>query len=289
MLIELAIGDAYGAGFEYTSKRIVKEHNHLTYYFQHPRHASIKPGYYTDDTQMSLAIAELLISQKEWSFENLAEYFVMVFKRDPREGYASRFYQFLTEINDGSEFLKAIQPQSDKSGAAMRAAPIGLLPNEQQVIEYATIQAKVTHNTIGGVNSATAAALMSHYFFYNLGKREHLGEYLESKVPGEWTKPWKGKVGHLGIDSVHAAVSAVESFDNLANILEHCINYTGDVDTVATIALAAASCSESIENNIPKILYDDLENGSYGLDYLLSINDQLLVMLKDKHGNCLER
>ena len=43
MLIELAIGDAYGAGFEYAPDKFIREKNDLSAYVQHPRHA-IKPG-----------------------------------------------------------------------------------------------------------------------------------------------------------------------------------------------------------------------------------------------------
>ena len=56
MLLELAIGDAYGAGFEYADIGIIRQHNTLARYVQHPRH-NIRPGAYTDDTQMTLAIA----------------------------------------------------------------------------------------------------------------------------------------------------------------------------------------------------------------------------------------
>jgi ADP-ribosyl-[dinitrogen reductase] hydrolase len=57
MLLELAVGDAYGAGFEYAPLEVVRKHNTATHYIQHPRH-NIRPGCYTDDTQMSLAIPD---------------------------------------------------------------------------------------------------------------------------------------------------------------------------------------------------------------------------------------
>ncbi|MGK0390501.1 MAG: ADP-ribosyl-[dinitrogen reductase] hydrolase [Maribacter sp.] len=85
MLLELTIGDAYGAGFEYADKKIIEQHNNLKGYIQHPRHLGTKPGMYTDDAQMSLAIAELMISGLEWTKLNLANKFVEVFKRDERE------------------------------------------------------------------------------------------------------------------------------------------------------------------------------------------------------------
>ncbi len=134
MLIELAIGDAYGAGFEYAPELVIRQHNRATHYIRHQKH-QIPPGHYTDDTQMSLAIAEAIVSGERWTPENLAARFVEVFRRDPREGYAHRFYAFLNEVEDGTEFLAKIRPDSDKSGAAMRAAPLGVLPTIDQVVE----------------------------------------------------------------------------------------------------------------------------------------------------------
>src|SRR5579883_565881 len=196
MLLELAIGDAYGAGFEYADEMIVT-HNNLARYIQHPRHR-IAPGCYTDDTQMSLAIAEAIISGEPWTPDLLARKFVEAFKRDPREGYAGGFSRFLQHVQDGQQFLREIRPDSDKSGAAMRSAPIGIYPNIEQVIERCTLQAAITHNTLDGIHAALAASLMTHYFLYRLGPKKDLGSFLEQHVPGNWAKPWHGKVGSKG-------------------------------------------------------------------------------------------
>jgi ADP-ribosyl-[dinitrogen reductase] hydrolase len=40
MLLELAIGDAYGAGFEYVDVEMVRRRNNLSGYVQHPRHSN---------------------------------------------------------------------------------------------------------------------------------------------------------------------------------------------------------------------------------------------------------
>ena len=81
MLVELAVGDAYGAGFEYVSdRRFISKHNDLSAYIKHPKHKQ-KPGTYTDDTQMSLAIAELIVEQADWTPENIASRFLEVFHR----------------------------------------------------------------------------------------------------------------------------------------------------------------------------------------------------------------
>ncbi len=276
MLVELAIGDAYGAGFEYAPDRVVREKNDLSGYVRHPKH-NIGPGCYTDDTQMSLAIAEAIVAGEPWTPEALAQRFVEVFRRDPREGYAGGFYGFLQEVTDGAEFLERIRPASDKSGAAMRATPIGILAGLTKVIRHSTLQARITHNTAEGVQSAVAAALMTHYFRHRLGRLEDLGSFLALHVPGPWQQKWYGKVGPKGMMSVHAAFTALTSCQTMSELLRSCIAFTGDVDTVATIALAAGSFSEEIEQDLPEHLYTGLENGPFGRDYLQKLDEELLA------------
>jgi ADP-ribosylglycohydrolase len=281
MLIELAIGDAYGAGFEYAPGAFVRQHNDLTGYRQHPRH-NLHPGQYTDDTQMSIAIAEAIVADDPWTPEHLAARFVQAFQRDPRPGYAQRFYDFLLTVQDGHDFLQRINPASDKSGAAMRAAPIGIFPTIREVIARCQVQAALTHNTPDGINAAVAAALMSHYFLYDRGDKADLGRFLERHVPGDWAQPWQGKVGASGWMSVRAAVTALVQSRTLSELLQCCIAFRGDVDTVAAIALAAAACSAEITADLPQQLHRELEDGAYGYRYIQQLDMELLALGRKK-------
>ena len=278
MLLELAIGDAYGAGFEYADAEMIRRRNDLSCYVKHPRH-HIEPGSYTDDTQMSLAIAEAIVSGEPWTPAMLARRFVEVFKRDPREGYATGFFRFLLHVRDGEQFLREINPTSDKSGAAMRAAPIGIYPTISLVIERCTMQAALTHNTPDGIHAAVVAALMTHYFLYRLGPKKELGAFLEKQVRGQWATPWIGKVRSQGWMSVRAAVTALSRCHAMSELLQTCIQFSGDVDTVAAIALAAGSCSSEIAQDIPIHLVDTLENGQYGRDYIQRLDRQLMAFM----------
>ncbi|MEM8557480.1 MAG: ADP-ribosylglycohydrolase family protein [Bacteroidota bacterium] len=274
MLLEFAIGDAYGAGFEYVSKRITREHNDLSGYIQHPRHGTA-PGCYTDDTQMTLAIAEAIVSGEPWTRAHLAQRFVEVYKRDPREGYARGFRAFLEEVRDGAEFLDRIRPESDKSGAAMRAVPIGVYPDVETVIARSRLQAAITHGTPGGVAASVATSLMAHYFLYDLGPKADMPAFIATHVEGAWTTPWRGKVGAKGMMSAHAALTVVTQSESLGDMLQRCIAFTGDVDTVATIALGAASCSSEIQQDLPDVLVSGLEGGPYGRAYLQRLDVRL--------------
>lgn len=279
MLVEIAIGDAYGAGFEYVKADRVAEANTLRGYVQHPTHG-IAPGAYTDDAQMSLAIAEAMLSERPFSRELLADCFVNAFKRDPREGYAGRFFEFLQEVEDGADFLARIRPDSDKSGAAMRAGPLGLIANISELIAKTTLQARLTHDTRDGINAAVAAALAVHFCAYELGSLDEIGAFVASHVDGQWDVQWVGPVGAKGWMSTRAALTALSRASRMSDLLKDCVAFTGDVDTVAAIAMAAGSCCSALEQDLPRHLYDTLENGPYGREALERLDLRLTTEVR---------
>ncbi len=275
MLLELAIGDTYGVGFEYRPKDFVIKNNNLEKYFAHERYKSLYKRY-SDDTQMSLGIAELMIEHKEWTDGLIANKFLEVFKRDIRYGYSSTFYNLLQSVDTGFEFIAQINPNNDRSGAAMRAGPIGLYPTTEEVLKKSEQQARLTHQTVDGVKPAQAVSLAVHYFAYSKGHKRGIGKYIESLIGGNWDEPWNNPVGEKGWMSVRAAITSIKRNSDMASLLKDCIAFTGDVDTVAAIALGIASFCSEIKNNLPKWLYDELENNTYGKDYLLEVDKKLL-------------
>ena len=79
--------------------------------------------------------------------------------------------------------------------------------------------------------------------------------------------------------SVRAAITAVSRNTCMSQVLLDSVNFGGDVDTVATIALAAASCSQEISQDLPQNLLDELENGKYGRDYMYELDARLLAKM----------
>jgi ADP-ribosylglycohydrolase len=277
MLLEIAVGDALGAGYEVNDPAIELHRDNLLHgYVQHPKHTGIKPGMYTDDTQMSIGTAEAIVSGEPWVPETIVRHWLAAFHRDPGGRYAPGFQAFLESHHTVEAFLADIRPESERSGAAMRAGPIGMIHDPARVIEMATVQAEVTHRTRGGVDSAVAAALMAWYCHNTTEPKANLPAFLAVRVPGHrWQEPWKGRVSVAGLDCVAAALAAVVQRDSLTGILDHCIGYGGDVDTVAAIAMAAASGSAEIAQDLPRHLIDGLENGRYGRDYLVELDAKL--------------
>jgi ADP-ribosylglycohydrolase len=285
----MATFDAYGAGFEYTQPGFVEKHHHLESYMQHPKWKEIKPGMYTDDTQMAIALAELMLSDinpSHWTHMDIAEAFVRTFARDPRAGYSGGFYQILKEISKGFPtthdrgiaFLTTVRPHSDKNGGAMRAGVLGLLPDPGMVVDRAMFQAAATHSTWIGMTAAAASALMVHYFYYRYGDKKGLPRFLDSQLPGvRWTQAWHGRVKSKGTHAVRAALTAIVKSSSLIEVLRRCVDFGGDVDTVAAIAGIAASVSDEITQIMPTGLHQGLENGNFGRGFLEELDSKLLA------------
>ncbi len=275
MILEGAIGDAYGAGFEFAPMLFIKAKNSGNEYVRHP---ALWERYkrYTDDTQMAIGLAELIVEKKDWTSLNIADKFLEVFKRDIRPGYAKGFYGFMLKVNSGKEFLEKIHPKSERNGAAMRAYPIGIFKTEAEVIEKATIQAEVTHQTENAVNAAQAIALISHFFFHKKGKPNQLIDYLETAQGIHWKNDWNEKVGIDALQTTEAVLTVLTKGNNLKEMLQKSVAFGGDTDTVASLVLALGSLSDEFENNLPTIFYDELENGTYGRDYIKELDKKLL-------------
>jgi ADP-ribosyl-[dinitrogen reductase] hydrolase len=293
MLVEMALGDSYGAPFEFIkpARALACGLVNDTKTYQHHPEFSLGGGRYTDDTQMALAISELMLESPDGlDAKVLADRFVSTFKRDERKGYGSRFYDLLMEVNDGAELLERLKPDSARSGACMRAGPIGLYGSTDMVFAQAKLQASITHNTPEGIMAAQAIAMMTHFFVcYRQGDTTSvpapLGSWLEQYVPGyDWSKDWTGPTTVMAIPCAHAAITAVKNGKSYRQVLEQCIAFGGDVDTIAAMAMFAVSLTD-LPNDLPLELYENLENGTYGREYLMGMDARLKTFARTQGAN----
>jgi len=278
MLLEGAIGDAYGAGFEFVYRLIIRRRNKLNKYKRHPFYRTIC-GHYTDDTQMAMALAELIVEGLEWTSLNIANKFVEVFKRDVRQGYAFRFFGLLKEVNLGQELLDKIISNNEDNGSAMRAYPIGVLSTEKAVLEKATLQAAITHDTEWGIRAAQAIALSTHYFMYQKGRKAELIQYLADWQSLLWPNNWQGEVPMKGKETVEAVLSLLTQGESMSKMLIDAVNLGGDTDTVASLVMALGSVCAEIEQDLPQWMFVQLENGPFGQSYLEQLDQKLRAQL----------
>jgi ADP-ribosylglycohydrolase len=274
MLKEIAIADAYGAGFEFASPEKIRNFNTLDHYFEHNLYQfSAK---YTDDTQMSIAIAELILSHSEWDDESIASGLVDCFKRDPRRGYSKGFYKLLTTVNSGRELLKKINSSSDRNGAAIRSVPLGFLKDKKKVIFAATKQAAVTHNTKIAIASSCSVALATYFGIHMKGQISDVKRFLTHEGFSDWDYEWNEVVSVSAFDTVSAALSCLNRCDNLKDLLFSCVSLGGDTDSVASIAVGIASCYQEYDKKLPHKLIETLDEDEYGIEFLEQLDRQLL-------------
>lgn len=277
MLLEIAIGDAYGAGFEFVSDETIKEEHNLTKYYA-SRIDDLKVGQYTDDTQMTLAISELMISQKVWTKELVTKHFLEAFNRDRRCGYAKGFYKFLTEVSDEYEFLEKINPESVRNGAAMRSVPLSLIKDITELKNKAKLQASVTHNTYEGIISSQAVALIGNFFLYQNGKKENIKNYLYEELFEMFKDNKTDRVPCDAIETIDAVVTVLVVSNSFSEIIDKSVRLGGDTDSVASIACGLATLTDQYTKDLPEFLYTDLENETYGREYIINLDKELLKL-----------
>jgi ADP-ribosylglycohydrolase len=311
MMLEIAIGDAYGRPFEFNTQEFIKANNDVAGYKHRDGEEKTGIGTYTDDTQQSMAIAEQMFSDLPGTQVRFAAHFLAVYKRDPHQGYSKRIKYALEESKLSMPFefiLKAKQAGTNSNGSVMRSVPLGLLSDPKEIMHRCIVQTSASHGHIEAVNASVFVSLTAHFFY-------HLYPRLDDKTMPEkfavyetWMKSFMGVNFHdiLGSYSLHANPASNETlkcdarttaslsvklawgmisgntFENVlantaaTNILKKAIAIGGDVDSSASVALGLYSLRHDAVMDLPDALYDNLENGKYGKDYLINMDMELL-------------
>jgi ADP-ribosyl-[dinitrogen reductase] hydrolase len=273
LLVEIAIGDAYGAGFEFCDREKIIQCNTLAGYV--PHELGIAAGSYTDDTQMSIAVSEVLLSKTEMSSSSFADAYVRCYRRDRRKGYAKGLQELLECCGCGAALRQRIRPESRRNGAAMRSVPLGLIADKNLLALAAREQAVVTHNTVEGVLSSQVVALMAHFVLYDQAALIDIPELVKSSTGFELMSNWSSEVECDAIQTLHAVNTALLRNRSMSSLLCDCVNFGGDVDSVAAIAMGIASLTPEYASDLPVAILDGLEDGEYGRNFLTLLDAAL--------------
>jgi ADP-ribosyl-[dinitrogen reductase] hydrolase len=275
MLHHIAIGDAYGAGFEFSGRDKIERFNTLAGYVQHD--LGIPAGHYTDDTQMSVAVAQVLLEDAPHAStaDDFATAFVRTFRRDPRPGYAKGLQALLSECQDGEALRRRIRPDSRRNGAAMRSVPLALIEDKALLTRLAATQASVTHDTPEGRLSSQVVALMGNLMLYEGLRVSQLRDAVARETGFELDGRWHAEVACDAVQTLHAVHTALVGHRDLPSLLRACVDFGGDVDSVAAIALGLASLAHEYARDLPHELAAGLENGAFGSTFLRQTDEAL--------------
>ena len=151
------------------------------------------PWVYTDDTEMAIAIAQLLARRGRIVQDELAQMFAARFAANPERGYGGVTYASLSRISAGHDWRGVVtQPYGGKgslgNGAAMRVGPLGayFADDLPRLVEEATLSAAVTHAHPEGQAGAVAVALAAAIAATRAGAdRTSLREVADNVTPGQ--------------------------------------------------------------------------------------------------------
>lgn len=242
------IGDTIGSVYEF--------HNIKTTEF--PLFSS--KSTFTDDSVMTMAVAEWLLKGKERTMDDLEEAMVSLARRFPNRGYGGGFYRWLFFPNelrsyDGQRSDGLRHPYgSFGNGSAMRVSAVGWFFDTLEETEFwAKKSAEITHNHPEGIKGAqaTAAAI---YMARTGSTKEDIREYIVSRYGYDLSRTCDEIRPTYRFNATcqgtvpQAIVAFLESTD-----FESCIrlgvSLGGDTDTLCAIAGAIA---EAFYGSIPE-------------------------------------
>ena len=192
----------------------------------------------TDDTAMTLAVADALISNTDKSDELLKEAIIDSMKRlgrlYPDAGYGGMFYGWVL----GSQR----KPYgSYGNGSAMRVSSAGWLYDTlEQTVHVAGLTAEVTHNHPEGIKGAQATAA-AMFLARNGCSKDEIRRHLEENYGYDLGRTMAEIVSHghgeeICQISVPQALVCFLHSDSYIDTIRKSVSIGGDSDTIACIA-----------------------------------------------------
>ncbi len=255
VLLGTAIGDALGVPFEtkLVNNKELMDWDGTTYLGS--EHHKLKPGQYSDDTQMSIVVAESLIINSGFNPDDLAQRYLAWIKSGLARGYGKTTLMAMQNLDSGKHWSESGIAGSYGNGTAMRAAPFGVyFRNDiKSLVSIAKMDSAITHVSedaeAGAITIALAAAYAVNHDTDNLLEKIciHLPDCkvkntiysLGSLIDSEHIKPDQA-LKILGTranvrETVPAAIYCYLKFDNYTDAVRTAIRAGGDTDTTAAI------------------------------------------------------
>lgn len=252
-------------------------------------HHGLKPGQFSDDTQLSIEIAESLILNKGFNPDDLAARYVDWIVSGCARGYGRTTLMAIQNLIAGKHWSESGIAGSYGNGTAMRAAPFGIyFRNDlQSLVAICKIDSAITHASEDAEAGSIAIALAAAHAVND--DTEDLLERISEKLPDSKVKGLVYSLGSLinsdkispqqalrvlGTkanvrETVPAALYCFLKFDNYHEAVLTAIKAGGDCDTTAAIVGALFGAKLSMRG-IDKSFYS-VED----FDKLVELDSQL--------------
>jgi ADP-ribosyl-[dinitrogen reductase] hydrolase len=161
----IAIGDAAGMPVEtFQHDKIAELYGRITEYHVPENHKWFKgepAGMTTDDTELSLAVAEGMI-EKPLDMDAQVKFHVVSLKEGNTKGWGRSTKDSIRRLANGVSWTKSGEPGGGGNGVAMKIAPVGLYmamqANIQESGDFIMRLSQMTHGTSIAASSGLAVA-----------------------------------------------------------------------------------------------------------------------------------
>lgn len=165
VLLGTAVGDALGVPFE---SMLINNPALLAWdgnSFGDSIYHKLSPGQYSDDTQMSLMVAESLIDNKGFNPEDLSARYVDWIVSKRARGYGKTTLMAVQNLLNGKSWSDSGVLGSHGNGTAMRAAPFGVYFRDDldTLVKVVKIDSSITHVSEDAEAGAIAIAIATAY------------------------------------------------------------------------------------------------------------------------------
>ncbi len=208
---------------------------------------------YTDDSILTIAVADWILHDTELSHETLIESMLKHGRRrlHPMGEYGPGFFAWLRG-NEQKPY------GSFGNGSAMRVSAVGFaFDSIEKTMEVAKISAEITHNHPEGIKGAQAAAV-AIYLARTGSTKQEIKEYIENKFAYNLHRTCDEIRPSYRFDgtcqgSVPESLIAFFDSNNYEDAIRLSISLGGDADTMASITGAVAA---SYYKDIPDKIID---------------------------------
>lgn len=198
-------------------------------------------GRYTDDSVMTMAVAEWLLDDPSHSHQVLEEKMVKFGNLDPHAGYGGMFSEWLFFPEAISLDGKRKPYKSFGNGSAMRVSAVGwMFDTLEETERVAEISASITHNHPEGIKGAqaTAAAI---FMARNGASKEEIRSYVSKRFKYDLNRTCNQIRPCYNFEvtcqkSVPEAIIAFLDSSGYENTIRLAVSLGGDSDTQACIA-----------------------------------------------------
>lgn len=196
---------------------------------------------YTDDSAMTVAVAEWLFDDPEHSLEMLEQKMVKFGEMDPEAGFGGKFYDWL--FNPVKLWPDGIRRPCNSwgNGSAMRVSAVGwMFDTLEETERVAEISACITHNHLEGIKGAQATA--AAIFMARNGASK---EMIRSNISNQYGYDLNRTIEQIRPDyqfevscqkSVPEAIIAFLDGTDYESTIRLAVSLGGDADTQACIA-----------------------------------------------------